>query len=118
MSLSDAPAKMLVDVRTIDITAVTTDIRVIIDALKTTSVPNSGAYMSKCRSDLCGRCAASQYGGKYRCPNCGRLIRPNLAVSMVNCVCGCVVTRCALGLIFGATIPIPGCCRDEDMDII
>lgn len=118
MSLSDAPAKMLVDIRASDITAFDLDVRVSVDALKTTSTPNSGAYMSECHNGLCGRCAASQYGGKYRCPNCGRLIRPNLAVSIVNCVCGCVVVRCAQGLIFGATIPMPGCCTEEDMDII
>lgn len=117
MSLLEAPIEMLTDAlspRDLHVNRASESL-LWTGLLREARVPYSAAYMSKCGVGMCGRCAASQYGGKYRCPSCGRTLNPKFSGHNTECTCGAVVIRCMAGLICATTVPIRGHQEIEDI---
>lgn len=117
MSLSDAPVSSLVDAELLSMTPVSLYNTHMIGAarlLVDSPIPHNRSYISKCNDSVCYRCAAAQYGGKHRCPNCGRMIKKEAGKVVSDCTCGCRVVWCQQEFIFGATEPIPEYCIESD----
>ena len=118
MSLLEAPIEMLTDAlspRDLHINHTFGSSVDVAGLLREARVPYSAAYMSKCGVGMCGRCAASQYGGNYRCPSCGRTLNPKFSGYNTECACGAIVIRCTAGLICATTVPIRGHQETEDI---